>query len=510
MKYEKADLVIHNAKIYTVNGEFEIAQAMAIKDGIIVAIDKEREIMNKYRADEFFDAQTRPIYPGFIDGHCHFLGSGLNSFAVSLKKAKSKKEIAEKLIKYNSQNKELKWLVGYGWNENNWEEKTISNNFLNEQFPSQPVLLWRVDGHSLLVNQKAIEIVNLPHEIKHGIVLEEDIPLFVKEIKYTEEQKKAALIYSEKQFFENGITTVSDAGVTLEEINFIKELHENYDLQIRIYAMLYSEESGMNFYAESGKDSTDKLAVNSIKLVMDGSVGSGTACFKKPYRETVNYGKLLVTKDSLRKVATYCYENDFQLNVHCIGDSAVKITLDIMGEILQVQNDRRWRIEHAQAVDKIDMDKFLKYSIIPSVQPTHGIDDRKMALHKLHKYAFINSYKIETLLAQNGIITFGSDFPVADKNPIVTFYNAVVRKTKEGEKFSTLTGEKVTRKEALNAMTFWAAMANLQEQNRGSLEVGKYADFVILDRDIMKVSENDILKTQVKFTFLDGEKVFEQ
>jgi predicted amidohydrolase YtcJ len=361
-----------------------------------------------------------------------------------------------------------------------------------------------------LVNQKAVEIVNLSHEIKNGIVLEQDIPLFVKEIKYTKTQKKAALIYSEKQFFENGITTVSDAGVTLEEINLIKELHENYDLQMRIYGMLYSEESGMNFYAKNGKDSTDKLAVNSIKLVMDGSVGSGTACFKKPYRETANYGKLLVTKDSLRKVATYCYENDFQLNVHCIGDSAVKVVLDIMGEILQVQNDRRWRIEHAQAVDKIDIDKFLKYSIIPSVQPTHGIDDRKMALDKLHKYAFINSYKIETLLAQNGIITFGSDFPVADKNPIVTFYNAVVRETKEGEKFSTLTGEKTTRKEALNAITFWAAMANLQEQNRGSLEVGKYADFVILDRDIMKVSENDILKTQVKFTFLDGEKVFEQ
>ena len=414
MKYEKVDLVIHNAKIYTMNGNFEIAQAMAIRDGKIVAIDKEREIMNQFRADEFFDAQTRPIYPGFIDAHCHFLGSGLNRLAVDLKNATSKQDIIAKIISHNLENNELEWIVGFGWDENNWSDKVISNDFLNKSFSKTPVLLWRIDGHSLLVNDAAINLVKPSSIIHNGIVTEKDISLFISKVNYTKEQKRMALIFSQIDCFKYGITTVSDAGLNLDEIQLIKELQDSFELEMRIYAMLNSNKTNLEFYNETGKDSTDKIDVNSVKVWLDGSVGSMSACFKKPYKGTVKYGELLISKDSLRTIAKYCYKNNFQLNVHCIGDSAVKVTLDVMGSILKVQNDRRWRIEHAQAVDKLDIDKFLKYSIIPSVQPTHGIDDQKMATQKLHQHSYINSYKIRDLLNQNGLIAFGSDFPVAD------------------------------------------------------------------------------------------------
>ena len=507
IKYDKVDLVVHNAKIYTLEGgEIKIAQAMAIKDGKIVAIDKEREIMNQYRADEFFDAETRPIFPGFIDAHCHFLGSGLNWLAVDLKKAMSKEDILVEIISHNIENNELEWVVGFGWDENNWKDKTITNDFLNKKFPKMPVLLWRIDGHSLLVNEAAIKLVNPLSEIKNGIVTEKDISLFISKINYTNMQKKIALKLAQKDCFKYGITTVSDAGLNLDEILLIKELQDSFELEMRIYAMLNSTKINLNHFSKNGKDSTDKMSVNSVKVWLDGSVGSMSACMKKPYAGTRNYGSLLITKDSLKKIAKYCYKNDFQLNVHCIGDSAVKVALDVMGEVLQTQNDRRWRIEHAQTVDELDIGKFLKYSILPSVQPTHGLDDEKMASKKLTKTVFEKSYKIRDLLDQNGMIAFGTDFPVADKNPIVTFYNAVVRKSNS----AVISGQKVTREQAILAMTLWAAMANHQENNRGSLEVGKYADFVILDRDILKIKEENILKTQVKFTFLDGNIVFQE
>ena len=501
VKFKKADLVVHNARIYTVNEEFEVAQAMAITDGKIVAVGKEHEIMNKYRATEIIDAETRPIYPGFIDAHCHFLGSGLNGLAIDLSKCKSFNEVIEKLHDQNATDD--KWIIGYGWDENKWISTDIDYNKLNEQFGKIPVLLWRVDGHSLIVNQMALSETNLKFESFNGIVTEKNIHHFTKAINYTKQQKKNALRKSENAFFEQGVTTVSDAGLTLEEVKLIQSMQSSETLQMRIYAMLFPSKESLKFNAVF----EDRLTVNSFKLMLDGSVGSQSACFKSPYRGTNNFGNILMTRDSLARIVQLAYDKGFQLNVHAIGDSAVKLALVEMSKVLKETNGMTWRIEHAQSVSEEDLKLFGQFNIIPSVQPTHMIDDMDAGIVKsVDKESLENSYRLKSLLAQNKIIALGTDFPVANKNPVVTFYNAIVRKPRL--EFPIAENEELTRVEALKGITFWPALANKEYEMKGTIEVGKFADFVILNRDIMKIPEEEIKDAKVISTFVNGGNVY--
>lgn len=503
VKYKTADLIVHNARIYTVNETFEVAQAMAINDGVIVAIGKEHEIMNKYRPNRVIDAKTRPIYPGFIDGHCHFLGSGLNGLATDLSGVKSMKELV-KLLENQTKNGKTDWLIGYGWNENNWVDSVISIELLNQTFREIPILLWRIDGHSLLVNEKAIEIVNPPFSIVNGIVSEEQIPLFVQAVNYTKKQKKNALRQSQEIFFANGITSVVDAGLTVSEVELIHNMHKANTLLMRMHAMLYFSPKASKMKSIH----TGKLQMNSYKVVLDGSVGSQTACFKKPYKGTNSFGKLLMTRDSLRKIAQLAYDKGFQLAVHCIGDSAVKVALEEMSQILQGGNGLAWRIEHAQCVDSTELNFFSKHSILASVQPSHLKDDYKMILQKLKPNQLRNSYRWKSLLDENGIIALGSDYPVASNNPIQTFYQAVTRLKTDSRVKEIKSNEVLTREEALKGITFWNAMATNEYETKGSLEVGKVADFVVLSRDIMKVPDHEITEAKVISTYLGGEAVY--
>lgn len=500
VKFKKVDLVVHNAKIYTVNESFEIAQAMAIKDGKIVAIGKEHEIMNKYRADEFFDAQTQPIYPGFIDAHCHFIGYGLNKLSVNLGYCKSLEEINNKLLEYHTKNPNSTWIVGYGWDENKWNTSIISNNLLNNTFPNIPVALWRIDGHSLLVNNKAIELVNDSLQFENGIVKDKFINEFISKIDYTESQIKQAIREAQTDCIKQGLTTVSDAGITNKEANILLNMAKNDQLDIRVYAMLKPSEENFNQFENSGIFLSNYLDVRAFKLVMDGSLGSESACLLAPYKNSTHYGDLLINQTDFLLLAERVKEIGFQLNTHCIGDSANRITLATYGEVLQKQNDLRWRIEHAQMVNKNDLSLFSQYSILPSVQPTHGISDKGWVKNKIGEERLNSSYLIKTLLKENGIIAFGTDFPVEEVNPISTFYNAIYRDSN----LIYLNKESISREEALKAMTFWAAMANHQETNRGSLEEGKFADFIILNRDIMTVPFNEVLETEVTSTFVGG------
>jgi len=504
VKFKTADLVIHNARIYTVNEEFEVAQAMAIKDGKIVMIGKEHEIMNKYRAEELLDAETRPIYPGFMDAHCHFLGSGLNSLAVDLSKIETLIDLENSLQKHKEENPESRWIIGYGWDENNWNfKKEDVFGLINEKFEDNAVLLWRVDGHSLLVNHIAIIKAGYNFfEPNNGVITEEYIPIFTKAIQYTKTQKKTALRVAEQNFFSKGVTTVSDAGLTVEEVKLIQLMQESGTLDMNVNAMLYfSKEASLSIPI-----STEKLNANTYKVVLDGSVGSQSACFKQPYKGTNEYGKLLMIRDSLRGVAQIAFDQGAQLAVHAIGDSAVKVALEVMGEALQGTNGLAWRIEHAQAVGESELALFKKYSIIPSVQPTHLEEDKVMAEKKLTNSQLAISYRLKTLLAQNQTIPLGSDYPVATNNPIHTFYNAVFRPNKPW----VLQSESLSREEALKGITFWTALANKSYEKNGSLEVGKDADFVILDRDIMKIPKKEIKTTEVIKTYVAGNLVFEK
>lgn len=506
VKLKKVDLVIHNAKIYTVNQDFEIAQAMAITDGEIVAVGKEHEIMNKYRANAFFDAQTQPIYPGFIDVHSHFIGYGLNQLGVDVSNANNIEDVIKLLKEYQNTHMETNWIVGYGWNGVNWKGK-IKMELLDEAF-DKPVLIWQKDGHQLMVNKTAHQKVN-PSAVTGSIrITDKQIPSFVEAIQYTKQQKKQAIRMAQEACLRNGLTSVSDAGIWHDELLLLKQFDDNGTLGIKVYGMLKPTEQNFNWAKKNGTFSGDNLQINAFKFLADGALGSRGACLLNNYSDLAINGNLLIQQDEMLAYAKKCDALGYQMNVHCIGDSSFRVVVNAMGKVLNMQNDKRWRIEHAQIIDTADIHKLGKYSILPSVQPTHGISDMGWAKNRLGEERLKHAYLTRTLLEQNGIIGFGTDFPVENINPIETFYAAVVRKNNKGTTAPYLQKEIISRTDALKAMTFWAAMYQFQEYDKGSIEVGKRADFVILNRDIMEVEESEILETEVRYTFVNGVKMF--
>lgn len=523
----QVDLIVRNGTIYTVNDLFEMAQAMAIKDGKIVAIGPENEILNKYYALKIIDAEKKAIYPGFIDAHCHFVGYAKNLLEVNLIGSKSFEEVLERLQQFVVKNNLPKgaWLIGRGWNENFWQDKKLpTKEQLDLLFPDNPIFLSRVDGHTALVNQKAMDDTEITKNTKieggrietingklTGILIDNAKMHVQNQLpEYTTAQIEKALLTAEKQLFEVGLTTVDDAGLEKADIDLIDELQQANKLQIKVYAMISATPELLDYYLKKGTYKTPKLNVSSFKFYADGSLGSESACLLHDYHTTKhNKGLILHELEFYEKYAPMLAEKGFQMNTHAIGDSATRMMLNVYEQALKTTNDKRWRIEHAQVVHPEDLEKFRKLTIIPSVQPTHAMSDMEWAAEKLGDDRMKTAYAYKDLLNQLGMIALGTDFPVEDINPLYTFYSATVRKNIEGEPEQGLMIENaLSREEALKGMTIWAAIANFEEEEKGSLEVGKSADFIITNRDIMKVDEEELLKTRVEKTFIDGKMVF--
>lgn len=524
MKSIDCDLVIHNAKIYSMDDGEEVYEAMAIKDGKILELGPERQILNKYSYTESYDAELKPIYPGFIDAHCHFLGYGLSLEQVELKSCTSFEEVIEKLIAYN-ETKTGDWIEGRGWDHTRWTNQSYPNKkMLDSIFPETPILIRRVDGHAALANQKALDLalidistsVNGGHiEVLEGkltgIVVDNAVDL-IREIipAPNETQIKSALIKAQTNCFQVGLTTVDDAGLKKSEIEHIEELQALGLLKIRIYAMLSDIPENFNHYLVSGPTKTDLLNVRSFKFYGDGALGSRGACLIKPYTDdTSNYGMLLNEEDHFRKYANLLSKKGFQMNTHCIGDSTARMILKIYAEVLMTSNDKRWRIEHAQIINPADFSFFKDYNIIPSVQPTHATSDMRWAVLRVGRERLHNGYAYDKLRKQNGFVALGTDFPIEGISPIETFYAAVARKDKQGNPIAGFQKENaLSRLNALKGMTIWAAKSNFEEKEKGSLEEGKFADFIILSNDLMECSESAILNSTVTRTYINGSCVY--
>ncbi|MDF1675250.1 MAG: amidohydrolase [Vicingaceae bacterium] len=524
----QVDLIVRNGTIYTVNDMFEVVQAMAIKDGKIVAIGPENEILNKYYAIEVIDAEKKAIYPGFIDAHCHFVGYAKNLLEVNLIGSNSFEEVIERLREFVAKNETPKgsWIIGRGWNENFWQDKKMpTKEKLDELFPDNPVFLSRVDGHAALVNQKAMDLTGITTNTKieggrieaingklTGLLIDNAKMHVQNQLpEYTNAQIAKALLTAEKHLFEVGLTTVDDAGLEQYDIELIDELQQANKLHIKVYAMVSATPELLDYYLEKGTYKTSKLNVASFKFYADGSLGSESACLLDDYHTTKhNKGLILHELEFYEKYAPLLAEKGFQMNTHAIGDSATRMMLKVYEQALTTTNDKRWRIEHAQVVHPEDLEKFRKLTIIPSVQPTHAMSDMEWAVGKLGDDRMKTAYAYKDLLNQLGMIALGTDFPVEDINPLYTFYSATIRKNLEGKPEQGLMMENaLSREEALKGITIWAAIANFEEEEKGSLEVGKSADFIITNRDIMKVDEQELLKTKVEKTFIDGKMVFE-
>ena len=521
---ETADLLIHNAKIYTVNENFDVFEAMAIKDGKIIDIGPNNELKNRYESKEIIDAQLKSIYPSFIDAHCHFLWYGNTFNEVDLVGTKSWEEVLDKVEAFSKNNKS-EWIVGRGWDQNDWADKEFpTNQELNKRFPTTPILLTRIDFHAAIVSKTALQIaginsnttveggvIRMEANEPTGVLIDKAISLVSDKIpKMSKEQMIFALNKAQEMCFAKGLTSVADAFLENEMVHVIDSMQKSGELKMNIYGMLAPSEANRKEFLEVGPYITEKLNIHAFKFFADGALGSRGAKLLDPYHDDAN-NTGLSTLDSLDFLADLrlMYEKGFQVNTHCIGDGANREVLNAYGEILKGTNDRRWRIEHAQILNPEDFEKFRAYTIIPSVQPTHATSDMPWAHERLGEERMKNAYAYKKLLAMNGIIALGTDFPIEDIDPLKTFYAATVRKDGSGEPEEGFQTENaLSREEALRGMTIWAAMANFEDTLRGSLEKNKVADFIILDKDLMKIEESKILQTQVLSTYVDGVVVY--
>ena len=519
----EVDLIIVNSEIYTANENNQIAKSIAVKDGKIIEVSSEN-LVSKYEANEILDANGKTILPGFIDSHCHFYNLGLDQQVVDLRGTTSFEEIIERLIA-SDLNNQSDVILGRGWDQNDWDNKQFPvNTELNKVFENKLVVLERIDGHAYIVNDNALELAGIDQNtlVRGGLVLLKDnkptgvlidAPMSMVDKVLPEKsirEKVNALKQAQEISFSYGLTTVSDAGLSTEIINVIDSLHKSDELKIKIYAMVSVSKNNIQRLKETGIIKTPKLNVRSFKVYGDGALGSRGAALKKPYCDDPhNYGFLRTDIKDLKYYANEIAGMGFQMNTHAIGDSTVSVLLKEYQKVLNDIEDPRWRIEHSQVVD---LNEFELYNdkILPSVQPTHATSDMYWAYDRLGK-RIDGAYAFKDLLSQSKRIALGTDFPVEKVNPFHTFYSSIERKDLNGYPENGFQIENaLTREETLKGMTIWGAYFNFEEDEKGTIEKGKSADFIIIDQNIMKIEADKIPNTKVLKTFVDGELVFQK
>lgn len=519
---ENIDLLVTNGIIYTADSAFTVVSQMAVHNGIIVATGN--NLAKKYKASEILDAQGMTLVPGLIDAHCHFTGygEGLIRWA-DLKNTGSWTEAIDRVKQFGEQNPDS-WLLGRGWDQNIWPLKEFPDNtLLDDRFGNIPVALTRIDGHAMVANTAALKLAGIDAstqvdggEIKlsngkpTGLLLDNAMDLVYKAIpQLTTKQRCDGLMAAQANCLSVGLTAVADAGLEYDEVMRIDSLQKNGKIHMRVNTWLSPSNENYSLLIQKGPLKEPLLQITAIKLYADGALGSRGALLLKPYSDdSNNQGIATYDRNYFAKWADVALQNNFQLCVHAIGDSANRMILHVFAEKLGGKNDLRWRIEHAQVIDSADFDVFRQFCIIPSMQPTHATSDMNWAGNRLGN-RITNAYALRRLLEQNGWMPLGTDFPIENINPFYTFYAAVARKDLNGQPSEGFQmTDALTRQQALMGMTLWAAKSLFTEQWNGSLEPGKKADFVLIDRDIMKVNETELPNTSVLATYIDGKKVY--
>ncbi|HQR92469.1 MAG: amidohydrolase [Bacteroidetes bacterium 24-39-8] len=521
---QEADTIFYHAKIYTVDSLFTTVEAMAVKDGQILAMGTDKEIREKYKAKESIDLNGKPMFPGLIDAHAHFVGYGQSLFYANLYGTTSFEEAVERVKAFAAEHPDLTWIQGRGWDQNKWPGKTYpTNEILNKAFPDKPVILQRVDGHASIANQKALDLAGIkPGQTVVGGSIETingkltgvlidnaDNQVYAQIPAPDKAVYKKWLQAAQEKCFEQGLTTITDCGLSAADVDAIDALQKDGSLSMRLFVMLSDNDANIEKYLKKGPYKTDRLFVNGFKVYADGALGSRGACLLAPYADKAGWSGFLLRNpshyDSLAKVLA---ASSFQMCTHAIGDSANRAILQIYNKYLQPGNDKRWRIEHAQIVHPDDFKLFGSAAIVPSVQPTHATSDMYWAEERLGKERLKGGYAYKQLLEQNGWLPLGTDFPVEDISPFKTFLAAVVRKDAKGFPAAGFQMENaLTREQAIRGMTIWAAKAGFLEKEVGSLEKGKKADFMVLDQDLMTIADTAILNTKVLHTYIGGKRV---
>lgn len=522
---KQIDLIVYNAKVYTVDSVFSTVEAIAVNNGVIVEIGDSQDLLNKYDAKEKVDVNGKFIYPGFYDAHAHFFMLAEAMDEVDLVGSLSYNEVLERLKTYVANNPDKKWIVGNGWDQNLWEDKNFpTKDSLDKYFPDLPIYLTRVDYHAAVVNSKALEKAHLDSAyfveggvisvnaegLPDGILIDNAMQLVRNHIPKNQSSALLKILRrAQDSLLSVGLTSIVDAGLTPDQIESLKIFYNEDSLAIRDYAMVTATDESIRDYLRAGTFESDRLTVRSFKLMADGALGSRGACLLHPYNDAPTNGFLLQDPEEFDRIIKRLANSNFQVNTHAIGDSANRIILDTYGKYLKDGKKRRWRIEHAQIIAPSDFDKFKQFQIIPSVQPTHATSDMYWAEDRIGADRIKGAYAYKKLLDEYGLLALGSDFPVEHYNPLYGFHAAVARVDKNGFPDGGFQMENaITREQALRGMTIWAAYSCFQDKKRGSIEKGKDADFVILEEDIMKAPNEELRDIKTLRTVIAGKTEF--
>lgn len=535
---QSADLILANGRIYTVDAARPIATAVAVRGDRILFVGSDVEARALARAStRIIDLQGKTVVPGLIDAHAHLLGLGTSLRRVNLVGATSYAEVVSRVAAWAKTLKPGEWIVGRGWDQTRWTPNAFpTHEELSRATPNNPVVLSRVDGHAVLANARAMELAGVNARTPDpaggrilrdasgapsGVFVDNAESLIDKAIpSSSRDEKRRAILAAIEECNRYGLTGIHDAGQDAATTAIYEELAKAGTFNLRNYVMLSDpggrEKALRNPYIARGPQSGlygGRLWIRSIKLYADGALGSRGAALLAPYSdEPANSGLLVSPPAHIETMAQLGLARGFQINVHAIGDRGNRIALDAFESALRrnPKADHRFRVEHAQVINRDDIPRFARLGVIPSMQATHQTSDMRWAEARVGPERIRGAYAWRSLLNTGVIIPNGTDFPVEEVNPLLTFHAAVTRRDAAGAPAGGwFPDEKMTREEALQSMTIWAARAGFQESVIGSIAPGKFADFVVLDRDIMRVPEGELLSARVVSTWLGGKPVYQ-
>ncbi|MCB9057448.1 MAG: amidohydrolase [Calditrichae bacterium] len=544
-KQEKADLIIYNGNIATLNPDQPGAELISVRGDRISYIGK-NTAMDSLKSDNtiLIDAAGKRIIPAFIEGHAHFLSLGGSLLNLDLTTIKNWDEAVNLVQEAVLKSKPGDWIIGRGWHQEKWETVPSpsvkgypTHQSISQVSPENPVMLNHASGHGVFVNARAMQLAGITAQTPDttggeiirdeqgnptGIFLETAEELiyrvyqkYLQALSPAEQQREyfKRIDAASMHCLENGVATFHDAGASLREINLFKDLADKDSLDLRLWVMISASEilndSVLQKYKMIGAGN-NHLTVRSIKQYIDGALGSRGAWMLKPYSDMPSTtGQNVTPLDSIRKVAELAFNNDYQLCTHAIGDRGDREMLDIYEYFLQGDLSRRWRIEHAQHLSLQDIPRFAELGIIASMQTVHCTSDGPWVPKRIgDKRAEEGAYVWQKLLKSGAHLANGTDAPVERVSPIENYYAAVTRRLPDGSQFYP--DQVLSREEALKSLTLWNAYAGFEEDIKGSLEVGKLADIVILSQDILTIPEDKIKDTKVDYTFVGGKTKYKR
>ena len=527
--------LIFNVNGYTFESDtLRNFEALLIQDGKVLAIGDEEELRGLVNANSLVevDVEGHTLIPGLIDAHGHVMGLGYQELQINLSGINSLAETLERLKAYAEANPDLEWIIGRGWNQTLWEENRFPTaQDLDRVIPDRPVWLSRVDGHAGWANSKAMQLAQVSTDTpdpEGGKIIKDErgrptgvfidaAEGYVQQVvpESNAQEQAMALTAANNLLRSYGVTSVHDAGVGIQTWEMYQDFAEQGKLDMRIYGMISGAGSTFDQLSEQGPINgayDDFLALRSVKLYADGALGSrGAALLNDYHDEPGNKGLLFVSQDEMNAMAEKVVGKGFQANIHAIGDAANRQVLDALAYAQQQHpsSDQRNRVEHAQIIEWDDIPRFKDLDIIASMQPTHATSDKNMAEDRVGSDRIKGAYAWQTLLGQGTVVASGSDFPVESANPFLGIYAAITRKDIQGNPLGGwYANEAMTREQTLRSFTLDAAYAGFQEDILGSLETGKWADFIIIDRDLMTVEDSQLWQTKVLQTWVAGKQVF--